>query len=233
MDQLSAPEQAAIRYAKNSIVKAIFEHIDFDKIPEDYRSIIKRTIYASVMEDPIQGLRDALKGNVSLAVAKKYGVDAGDFAGGMMDLVTSVMTGKPNVKKGAESAFGYMVSKTRWNKSLMQEVSEDLIDKGLSTDDTENMKMLGRDVVVDIAKDVISTGGNLYAAIPMIVKDVMIDAGKAGVKKLKYDKVAKADKEKRKKQEKAAKEQQKKFEGLTKQEEDEYIKEMLKKFDME
>lgn len=231
MDQLSAPEQAAIRYAKNSIVTSIFEHIDFDNIPEEYRPIIKRSIYASVMEDPIQGLRDALRGNVSLAVAKKYGMDAGEFAGGMMDLVTSVMTGKPNVKKGVESAFGYMVSKTKWNKSLMQEVSEDLIDKGLSTDDAENMKMLGRDVVVDIAKDVISTGGNLYAAIPMIVKDVMIDAGKAGIKKLKYDKANAADEERRKKQEEAAKKAEDKFKGLSEEETEKLIEDLLKKYE--
>lgn len=230
---LSNPEQAAIRYAKGKMINAVINSIDFDKIPEEYAPVVKRTIYASIMENPVQGLRDALNLNVSLKVAKKYGTDAANFAGGMTDMVTSVLTGKPNIKKGAESAFGYMVSRSKLNRDLMQEVSEDLVSKGLSTNDKENAKMLSRDILIDIGKDVISSGGDIFVAIPKIVKDVLLDSGQAGIRKIKYDKVSKADKEKRKKQEKSAKEQQKKFEGLTKQEEDEYIKEMLKKFDIE
>lgn len=233
ISKLSNPEQKAIEYAKSKIADAVINHIDFDKIPEEYKSVVKNTIYTAVMNNPIEGLRSAMVSNVSIATAKKYGTEAGKFAGGVMSSLTSVLTGKPSLKPAAQSALGYMVSRSKLNRDLMQEVSEDLVTKGLSTNDKENAKMLSRDILIDIGKDIISSGGDIFVAIPKIVKDVLIDSGQAGIRKIKYDKVSKADKEKRKKQEKAAKEQQKKFEGLTKQEEDEYIKEMLKKFDME
>lgn len=233
LSKLSNPEQEAINYAKRKIANAVITHIDFDKIPEEYKSVVKNTIYTAVMNNPIEGLRSAMVSNVSIATAKKYGTEAGKFAGGVMSSLTSVLTGKPSLKPAAQSALGYMVSRSKLNRDLMQEVSEDLVTKGLSTNDKENAKMLSRDILIDIGKDIISSGGDIFVAIPKIVKDVLIDSGQAGIRKIKYDKVSKADKEKRKKQEKAAKEQQKKFEGLTKQEEDEYIKEMLKKFDME
>lgn len=233
VSKLSNPEQEAINYAKRKIANAVITRIDFDKIPEEYRSVVKDTIYTAVMNNPVEGLRNAMISNVSISTAKKYGTEAGKFAGGLMSSLTSIMTGKPNLKPATQSAFGYMVSRSKLNRDLMQEVSEDLVSKGLSTNDKENAKMLSRDILIDIGKDIISSGGDIFVAIPKIIKDVLLDSGQAGIRKIKYDKVAKADKEKRKKQEKAAKEQQKKFEGLTKQEEDEYIKEMLKKFDME
>lgn len=187
VDKLSDPEQAAIRYAKNTVIKTIFDNIDFDKLPEDYVPVIKRTIYTSVMENPVQGLRDAVRGTVAIEAAKKYGNDAANFAAGLTDTVTSVITGKPNAVPALKSAFGYMISKSPMSKGLMQEVSEDLINSGQSTNDKENSKMLARDVAVDIAKDLITTGGNIYAAIPMILKDVLIDTSQAGIRKIKYD----------------------------------------------
>lgn len=203
LDKLSDPELAAVRFMKTELIKAVYSQIDFDSMPESYVPVIKRSIYAGIMEDPIQGMRDALKGTVALKVAEKYGNDAADLAGGMMDFATSVMTGKPNVKSAAKSLFNYMVNKSPMNKALMSDVAQELIDSGESTSDEENAKMLGRDVLVDIGKNLITTGGNIFAAMPGIIRDIAVDAGQATVRKIKSD--SDDAKKKEKKQEEAIK----------------------------
>ena len=205
LDKLSDPELAAVRFMKTELIKAVYSQIDFDSIPESYVPVIKRSIYAGIMEDPIQGMRDALRGTVALKVAEKYGNNAGDLAGGMMDFATSVMTGKPNVKGAAESLFNYMVNKSPINKALMSDVAQELIDSGESTSDEQNAKMLGRDVLVDIGKNLITTGGNIFAAMPGIIRDIAVDAGQATVRKIKSDVDDSKKKEKEKKQEEAIK----------------------------
>ena len=203
LDKLSDPELAAVRFMKTELIKAVYSQIDFDSIPESYVPVIKRSIYAGIMEDPIQGMRDALKGTVALKVAEKYGNNAADLAGGMMDFATSVMTGKPNVKGAAKSLFNYMVNKSPMNKALMSDVAQELIDSGESTSDEQNAKMLGRDILVDIGKNLITTGGNIFAAMPGIIRDIAVDAGQATVRKIKSD--ADDAKKKEKTQEEAIK----------------------------
>lgn len=205
LDKLSDPELAAVRFMKTELIKSVYSQIDFDSIPESYVPVIKRSIYAGIMEDPIQGMRDALRGTLALKVAEKYGNDAGDIAGGMMDFATSVMTGKPNVKGAAKTLFNYMVNKSPMNKALMSDVAKELIDSGESTSDEDNAKMFGRDVLVDIGKNLITTGGNIFAAMPGIVRDIAIDAGQASVRKIKSDKADAKEKEKEKKKEEAIK----------------------------
>ena len=198
LDKLSDPELSAVRFMKTELIKAVYSQIDFDSIPESYVPVIKRSIYAGIMEDPIQGMRDALKGTVALKVAEKYGNNAADLAGGMMDFATSVMTGKPNVKSAAKSLFNYMVNKSPMNKALMSDVAQELINSGESTSDEENAKMLGRDVLVDIGKNLITTGGNIFAAMPGIIRDIAVDAGQATVRKIKSDSDDAKKKEKKK-----------------------------------
>ena len=203
LDKLSDPELAAVRFMKTELIKAVYSQIDFDSIPESYVPVIKRSIYAGIMEDPIQGMRDALKGTVALKVAEKYGNNAADLAGGMMDFATSVMTGKPNVRGAAKSLFNYMVNKSPINKALMSDVAQELVNSGESTSDEQNAKMLGRDVLVDIGKNLITTGGNIFAAMPGIIRDIAVDAGQASIRKIKSD--ADDVKKKEKKQEEAIK----------------------------
>ena len=63
--------------------------------------------------------------------------------------------------------------------------------------------MLGRDILVDIGKNLITTGGNIFAAMPGIIRDIAVDAGQATVRKIKSD--ADDVKKKEKKQEEAIK----------------------------
>lgn len=205
LDKLSDPELAAVRFMKTELIKAVYSQIDFDSMPESYVPVIKRSIYSGIMEDPIQGMRDALRGTVALKVAEKYGNNAADLAGGIMDFATSVMTGKPNVKVAAKSLFNYMVNKSPMNKALMSDVAQELIDAGESTSDEQNAKMFGRDVLVDIGKNLITTGGNIFAAMPGIVRDIAVDAGQASIRKIKSDKDDSKKKEEEKKKEEVIK----------------------------
>ena len=227
LDKLSNPEQEAIRYAKNTLATAITSRIDLDSIPEEYRPIVQGAIYDSIMSNPIAGVRGAIRGTAALEVAKKYGTDAGNFAAGLADTLTSAMTGDVNLKPAVSSAFAYTISKSPMNKSLMFEVAEDLIGSGQSTNDKENGKMLARDVVVDIGKDVIMTGGNVFAAIPAILKDVLIDVGAAGIRKMKYDAKDLKSKQEIKKKEADLKKAQRKDE-MTEAE----LEELWKKFEV-
>lgn len=226
IETLSKPEQAAIRYAKNTLVTAITNRIDFDSIPEEYKHIVQGAIYDSIMGNPVQGVRGAIRGAAALEVTKKYGTDAGNFAAGLADTLTSVMTGKASVKPAVSSAFAYAISKSPMSKPLMLEVSEELINSGQSTDDKENGKMLARDVAVDVAKDVIMTGGNVFAAIPAILKDVLVDVGSAGIRKMKYDANDLKSKQEVKKKEAELKSAQRK-DAMTEAE----LEDILKKFE--
>ena len=214
IETLTNPEIAAIRFMKTELIKAVYSQIDFDSIPDDYKQLIKRSIYSGIMEDPIKGLQSALRGTVALKVTDKYGIHAGELAGGMMDFATSVMTGKPHIKGAAKTLFDHMVNKSPLNKALMIDISEDLINSGKSTSDEENAKMFGRDVLVDIGKNIIATGGNIIAAMPGIVKDIVADAGQASIRKIKYDKEDAEEKEREKKRDEAIKKAAKKSADL-------------------
>lgn len=180
LSKLSKPEQAAITYVKSQFAKAIVGAVkEHGNLSEEGFSIAKSVINASVMSNPMEGLRVGIREMAVNDVIKKYGNDAGDMAGSMIDFIT----GKGSVGSIGVSIFTGIVNKTGFNKELMQERSQELIDAGKSDFDTENMKQLGADVVMDIAESVILSGGNIYAAVPMALKKILFSAGSAAVRK--------------------------------------------------
>lgn len=226
---LSKPEQSAIKYLKKGFLEAIKSTIDFESIDEAYRPIIKQAIYTGVMSNPLEGIKSGLIGSAALKVAEKYGNDAGDFAAGIAESMSSMITGgAPNIKGIAQAALNFGISKSSFSKPLMLEIAEDVAFSGdAAAYDDQNGKILARDVAVDVVKDVISTGGNFLAALPLIAKDVLLDAGQAGIRQLKYD--AKKDKTKAdvKKQEEEAKKAQQAFKASG---EEVDVEELLKKY---
>lgn len=184
LKKLSKPEQAAITFVKEQLSKAIVgvvkEHGDLSK--EGF-NLAKKTINASIMSNPLEGVRVGIKEMTVNKIVEKYGNDAGDLAGSMIDLVT----GKGSVGSLGVSIFSGIVNKTGFNKQLMQERSQELIDAGKSDFDTENMKQLGADVVVDIAESVIMAGGNIYAAVPIALKKVLFDTAGAAVRSATHE----------------------------------------------
>lgn len=188
LSKLSKPEQAAITFVKSQFAKAIVGAVkEHGNLSEEGFSIAKSMINASVMSNPMEGLRVGIREMAVNDVIKKYGNDAGDIAGSMIDFIT----GKGSVGSVGVSVFAGIVNKTGFNKELMQERSQELIESGKSDFDTENMKQLGADVVVDIAESVILSGGNIYAAVPMALKKILFSAGSAAVRKATEEPVAK------------------------------------------
>ena len=181
-ETLSDPEKKAVGYLKNVLATNIVKNIDFSGLDPERASIAKNAIYTSLMGNPIQGIKAALRGNAVLSVTKKYGNNAGELAGGMMDFMTSALSGNPNVSGLAGSIFNYAINKSKFNRSLMNEMAESLVDSGKSTNQEENGKMFARDILIDIAKDVITSGGNAFVAIPKIIKDIVIDFGQYEVR---------------------------------------------------
>ena len=180
---LSNPEQAALNEIKKKLAESVVKNIDLGDMANDEQLIIKHAAYTGIMNNPKAGIRQAITDTVVSVVRPEYGDDAANVVGSLVNLAT----GGGSVKTVGLSLFEGIVNKSGLNKMLMNEKAEELIDMGESTSDAENMKMLGRDVLVDIGKDIIKSGGNIYAAIPMIVKDVLLDTGKAGMRKAKQE----------------------------------------------
>lgn len=181
LNKLSKPEQAAITYVKSQFAKAIVSAVkDNANLTEEGFSIAKSMINAAVMTNPMEGLRVGMRDIAVQKVVERYGNDAGDIAGSMINFIT----GKGSAGSLGVSIFTGIVNKTGFNKELMQERSQELIDAGKSDFDTENMKQLGADVVIDIAESVIMSGGNIYAAVPIALKKILFSAGSAAVRKV-------------------------------------------------
>lgn len=230
---LTNPERAAIDYLKNTIATTIVDSIDFSGVDEDQAFITKHALYTGLMGNPVGGLKAALRGNAVLEITKKYGNAAGELAGGMMDFTTSALEGKANTKPLASAMFSYIISQTPLDKSLMKEMAETAVNvDDTSTNQAENTKMFSRDLMMDIAKDVILSGFNLTAALPKIAKDVIKDSVQYVARDVKAtDKDTKKAKEDEKEKKKAA-ESLKKFEGDKELSEEEILN-ILSKFDMD
>lgn len=178
---LSNPEQAALNEIKKKLAESVIKNIDLGDMDDDQQLITKHSIYTGILNNPKAGIRQAITETVVSDVMKEYGYNEANVVGSLVDLAT----GSGSVKTVGLSIFKGVVNKSGLNKALMDEKAEELIDIGESTPDYENIKMLGRDVLVNIGKNIIKSGGNIYAAIPMIIKDVLLDAGKAGLRKAK------------------------------------------------
>lgn len=231
-DSLSNPEKAAINYLKNTLATEIVKGLDLEGMDPDKASVIRDAVYTSLMGNPVQGLRSALRGQVALEVTKKYGNAEGDLAAGMMDFMTSTLTGKPNMKSMAGTLFAYTINSSGLNRSLMAEVSEELVNSGKSSNTEENMKMYTRDVLIDVAKDVIMSGGNLAAALPKVIKDLVVDSAQFGVRQVKANKEDAKKEEKEKKAKEAIKKAEEKagdkpIGELTEEEQNEILSKFL------
>lgn len=178
ISKLSNPEREAVNFVKEKFSKAITDNISFNGLNEDQTRAAKYGVYKAIMDNPIEGLRTGIKETISADIKSKYGNDAGDLASTLVD----VATGKGSAKSIGLELFKGVVNKTGLNPALMDERAEELISMGESTIGEEAMKRFGRDVIVDIGKAIIKSGGQIEIAIPMAIKSILFDAGKAGAK---------------------------------------------------
>ena len=179
--KLSNPEKEAVNFVKDKFASATINSIDFSGMPEDKALTAKHGLYQAVMNNPMSGFRSAINESISSDITQKYGNDAGDIVSKLID----VATGKGSAKSVGLSLFNGVVNKSGINAALIDEKAADLISMGESTIGEEALKRFGRDVLIDIGKAIIKSGGNIEAAIPMAIKSILLDAGKAGAKVIK------------------------------------------------
>lgn len=184
MTMLTKPEKAVINEAKGILARSVISGLGLDDESDLDKTVLSKTISATIMQNPKEGIRTAIKETIVGDIAQQYGNNGAELAGSLIDLAL----GKGSVKGIGMTLFDIGIKKSGWNSDLLKERAEELVDSGKSTNDKENIKQLGRDVALDIAKDVILSGGQIYAAIPMILKDALFDVGKAGIRKIKQDK---------------------------------------------
>ena len=176
------PEKATIGSLKAIIAKEWMK-VGTEGIDDpDEKQQRKQFIYTNVMQGPLEGLRYALKSKIVENVVAEHGEAAAPYVGSLVDLATGIVTGKGGSVKGViAGAFESFILDSNANPELMKERSEELVNLGKSTIGNEAAAGLARDVLVDIAKDVIMSGGNLVAALPKVVKDVVFDTAKATI----------------------------------------------------
>lgn len=181
---LNEGEKATIDFVKRQVAAEVVKNIklDPDMDPSDVARL-KSTLYSTLAFNPKEGIRTFIRETVASDVVSKYGADAGDLAASLTDIAT----GKGSLRFVGLSIFKGVVNRSNLNSSVMNERAEELIAAGESTENSENIKRLGRDVAVDIAKDIIKSGGNIYAAIPMALKDILLDTGRAYMRSKKGD----------------------------------------------
>lgn len=180
MSKLSNPEREAVNFVKEKFSNAVTDNINLDRLNEDQARAVKHGVYKAIMDNPLEGLRTGIKETITADIKSKYGNDAGDLVSTLVD----VATGKGSAKSIGLELFKGVVNKTGLNPALMDERAEELISMGESTVGEEAMKRFGRDVIVDIGKAIIKSGGQIEIAIPMAIKSILFDAGKAGAKAL-------------------------------------------------
>lgn len=174
-------EQEAIDYLKKRLAKGIVSAVGLDAKKDDKSKILSRAIVQGVMTNPKEGFMLALKETVRDSVAKKYGNDGANIASSIVGLIT----GSGSVKGVGLSIFDGIINQTGLNKDLMKEKAADLIDSGKSDELAEQTKLVGRDLALDIVKDVLTSGGNLYVAAAKIGKDILGTGAKIAVKTAK------------------------------------------------
>lgn len=176
------PEKATIENLKSIIAKEWARAGTVGIDDPDEKQQQKQFIYTNVMQGPLEGFRYALKSKIMDNVVAEYGEEVVPFAGSLVDLATGIVTGKGGSVKGViAGAFESFILESNANPELMQERSEELVNLGKSTIKNEAAAGLARDVLIDVAKDVIMSGGNLVAALPKVVKDSVFDITKAAI----------------------------------------------------
>ena len=169
---LTNPEKAALEMVKKELVKTTLKVIDID-IDDPNKSTIQHAISEGIMKNPLEGIRVAIKETVSDSIKKEFGDDAGSVAGAMVDFMTG---------KGSGGSVGLALFKTVTNKmgiggEMLSEVAEDIVSSDAKPVEALK-KQYTADLVMDVAKEVLKSGGNIYLAAGKIVKDVLFDTVK-------------------------------------------------------
>lgn len=176
LSKLSNPEKAAVNNIKKQFAKAIIQSGVSDNLEDEAKQIASQAIYSGVMSNPMEGVRVAIRETVSAKVRMDYGNDAAKITSDLVDLAT----GKGSVKAVGLSMFEGVVNSAGIDETTLNERSRELIENNQSSIGAENFKKFGVKLLVDIAKDVIKSGGQIEAAIPMVIKSVLTEAVKAG-----------------------------------------------------
>ena len=186
--KLSNIEKAGIDQVKKDIVGAVFKHINFDDFKDEYQGVVKSVVYNSVMNGAISGLPAGVIGTLAAEATVKYGNAAGELAGGMAQSMVGVLKGgSPSFTGIGGALFNFAVNKSKYNKEQMLEQADFIASSpDVEAYNKQNGDILKRDIVVDIAKNVIMTGGNIFAALPGIFKDVVIDTAQAGLRDVTF-----------------------------------------------
>ena len=202
--KLSKPEQAAVNMLKEQLAKQVVSII-----PEG-DTFMRNAVATGIMSsNPLEGVRTAMKGMVVKKAIMKYGNDAGDIADSMVDLATG---------KGSFKALGFnmlhgLMNKGGFNKETLVEKANELASLE-HKNEVHKAAQFGSDVLFDIAKDVVMSGGNIYLAAGVIAKDLLFDTGKALVTELASPgdkKVKKESAKEKREREKRDEEQRKKI----------------------
>lgn len=181
---LKEGERATVDFVKRQVAKEVVKNIKLDPdMDSSDAARLKSTLYSTIAFNPKEGIRTFIRESVTNEVVSKYGQDAGELASSLTDIAT----GKGSLRFVGLSIFKGVINRSNLNPSVMAERAEELIAAGESTKDKENIKRLGRDVAIDVAKNIIKSGGNIYAAIPMALKDILFDTGRAYMRSKKEE----------------------------------------------
>lgn len=169
----STDEKQALELLKKRLAKGIVNNIDFslEGMTDTDVKNAESALYTSIVNNPKAGIKQFIFNEVKDYAITNYGEGADSIVQGIIEMAT----GKGNP---ALSLFNGAVGLKGFGKATLQSKADELIDSGESTEEVENAKMFRRDMIVDIAKNVIMSGGNIYAAIPGILKDTFLNVGK-------------------------------------------------------
>lgn len=185
LKKLTKGEREAWNIMKNLTAKAVIKEMKpwLSTMDPEKAAVVKRSLFSAIAQNPLEGLKTGIKVSATNAAVKKYGNQVEGLAGALID--TAMGSGS-----GAKITTGlvdyFMVAKGL-TSTQMDDKARQLVDEGQSSVVKEGIKKFGVELVFDVAKDIIGAGGNVYAAAPLILKDLIVDSAKHGVSTVKEE----------------------------------------------
>lgn len=182
---LTKGERAAWNIMKNMAAKGVIKQMRpwLSTLDPDKAATIKQSVFSAITQNPIEGLKTGVKVSATNAIVKKYGNQMSGLAGALVDTAMGSGSGR----KIVTGLVDYFMVTKGLTSAQMDDKAKELVDEGESSVIKEGIKKFGVELVFDVAKDIIRTGGNVYAAAPMILKDLIVDSTKHGVATVKEE----------------------------------------------
>lgn len=178
--KLTKGEREAWVIMKNLTAKAVLKEMKpwLSTLDPEQAAVIKKSVFSAISQNPLEGIKAGIKASVTNKISKKYGNPMAELGGILVDAAMSSGSGK-NIAKGiGKGLVTYFAETKGLTPEAMEERAQELVAEGEAGIVTKNAIQFTVETAVEVAKDVIVTGGQIEATLPVVIKDLIENATK-------------------------------------------------------